>query len=146
MPYLYSNGLTLKKCKTGNGLLEERFHPELIIIDSLYCFAGADLNKQEDVGVIRSEFRAMQAANGDCAILVLHHMRKRQEHRKGKKTTEDMLGSTFINAMADTVWMLTLDGDTHCVSNEKLRIDPEAGKRHREVRFGIDDHVVKVVE
>ena len=139
----YGNGMTLAKCKTMH-MGGDRFHPELIIIDSLYCFAGVDINKLEEAAKVKAEFRAMQAANGDCAILVLHHPRKSPPgtSTKAKKSTQDVSGSLGLTAMVDTLWLGKMDGDIHVLSSSKLRSDPEAGKRNSELRLTIEDHVV----
>jgi len=143
--YWYGNGMSLGKSKHGS-IGGKRINPELIIIDSLFSFAHIELNRLEEVTKARAEFRAMQAVNDDCAILILHHNRKWPAGQtKGRKGTQDVAGSYGLTAMADTLWMLRQEGDEHIITNEKLRADPEAGKRNNEVRLTIKDHVVRCI-
>jgi len=142
--YWYSNNLTLgKPWKVPDD--QPFIKPELIIIDSLYCYANIDLNNQKECALAKAQFRYMQSQNNNCAILIIHHPRKTPSGTpRGNRTPEDISGSGVLSAMADTIWMMSKKNDVFTVSNVKLRADPEAGKLG-EVRLKISDYKVSVV-
>jgi putative DNA primase/helicase len=79
-------------------------HPALVIVDSLSGAHVRDENSSRMRGIMMSLARL--ARNASCAVLVLHHLRKRPV-RDGRPVALDCLrGSTAIAQFARCVWTI----------------------------------------
>ena len=85
--------------------------PKLIVIDSLSSITSKGENAIEDVRAILGFLNEL-AANNDTAVMVIHHLRKRNgmQAQTSDLTPDDFRGSTHIIAMARSVQSGTFFG------------------------------------
>lgn len=136
--YWVSNFITLQSLldfeERGYFALITKLKPRLIIIDTLYSFGNADISNQKEVANLKTGLRKFQAhfkeiVGHHVAFLILHHMKKKQSNRKEELSStavERMYGSTFLQAMSDTTWILHKDKGMFYLIQAKLRADPDS--------------------
>ena len=83
----------------------EREGVGLVVIDSLRTAFDGDENSSEVADVLTPWIEA--AAEHDFALVVVHHLRKRQEGEGGRVTLDRMRGSSALPALARSVIALT---------------------------------------
>jgi hypothetical protein len=81
--------------------------PALIIVDSLSSITSRGENNVEDVRTILGFLSAIAVDSG-CAVLLIHHLRKRGFLPVHVLTTDDFRGSSHIIAMARSVMGLSI--------------------------------------
>lgn len=84
--------------------------PELVIVDSLSSVSSKGQNSVEDVNALLVYLAAL-ARFGNCAVLVIHHIRKPNTGQLNLPgvSIHDFRGSGHITAMARTVLGLSVD-------------------------------------
>ena len=100
-------------------------HPALVIIDSMYCINPYDMNDIKHVRHVKAQLREVMR-EADCALVLIHHLRKRQAGQT-HKDAEDILGSVGYRNMADAViFMEWLDARKRS-KGVKVRLEKQRG-------------------
>jgi len=96
--------------------------PQLIIIDSLNKAVSKDLSNEEVVRKLNSYLAELRRTYG-CAILVLHHSRKRQSQDKGPSDIDVLMGSRYIGSEADFILLFEKEKERNHirVTSAKMR-------------------------
>ena len=86
-----------------------------VLMDSLVSLFGAagDVN-ESDVGLVMYQLNSIAAEEG-CAIVLTHHLRKRDKSKKGERddiSMGDLYGSAFIAAGTSDIWGVIRDPST----------------------------------
>jgi hypothetical protein len=97
-----------EKCKELADLCEKH-GPRLIILDPFVRMHTCDENSAQEIQPILSYLRELSRRFG-VSILVTHHLKKNREDGGGRKM-ELMRGSGDIGAWADTVFILSRQGE-----------------------------------
>jgi len=79
----------------------ERYHPLLILIDSLSRIHSGDENSKQDMGVVHKVWGDL-AREYECAIVIIHHFAKSNERDK-RGPGQRMRGSSDIHALVRQV-------------------------------------------
>lgn len=83
-----------------------------VLMDSLVSLFGAsgDVNESE-IGMVMYQLNRIAAEEG-CAIVLTHHLRKRDKSKKGERddiSMGDLYGSAFIAAGTSDIWGVIRD-------------------------------------
>ena len=124
----------------------EEYELKMIIIDTLSMAIGSsNVNDSKDMYSILADLKNLVAKPSGCAIMFIHHTRKRQ-FEKGESIQERILGSTALHGWSDFILSLAepeeetpgllrlavqtkMGSDQHYVHKNRLKIiqepDPE---------------------
>jgi len=91
--------------------LIQMYKPQLVIIDSLNKAVSKDLSNEEVVRRLNSYLADLRRIFG-CAIVVVHHSRKRQSQDKGPSDIDVLMGSRYISSEADFILLFERHGDS----------------------------------
>ena len=98
------------------------FQPGLVIIDPMRRVHGTDENDSGAMSALFAAFRQLAAIpESTCAILVVHHLRKRSEFDEG---LDRLRGSSDIAASVDSVLEVSGDFDTLKIRHAKSKRGP----------------------
>lgn len=120
--------------------------PDLVIIDSLSKMMLESPTDNKAVRQVGRYLKQMQQKY-KFAVIVIHHTKKPAPNRKVLLDQEDVHGSVFIAAEADTIMILEPVGDYIVLSVPKVRmaapIKPRVLKRDEKLEFHMTEHEVE---
>jgi hypothetical protein len=90
----------------------DRYHPDIIIIDSLSMAVSESLNDSKTAMNFNAVIKSIRK-NAKCAVVTIHHSKKSQTNKSMVGDLDDLYGSRFITAEADFVitFIPTFDND-----------------------------------
>jgi RecA-family ATPase len=110
----------------------ERYHPDLIIMDSIAKVFPLDERNEKQVAMIYGQLGPL-IEKYDISFVLIHHMRKRGFDQRSRGM-EDMSGSREFEAMADTMFQLEqVAADEYMLKHTKSRY----GSLHPAVNFNV---------
>lgn len=105
------------------GLLDKNEY-DVLIIDSLSAAVSSDLNDNTKVREVMGNMKRL-INYYSCSVVFLHHNRKATSDNKKPSSMDDLYGSTFIAAAADTIIQVVREDKHLALYNRKNRSSKE---------------------
>lgn len=88
--------------------------PDIVALDTLMSFRSDDENAMQNSNIMLSRLQYL-ADSFSCAIIVTHHIRKRQSGVQERIDQDEIVGSSALVRQSGCAWILTKNGRNYAL-------------------------------